>query len=156
VLRVSTQKPWNRDAFFAWLEGRPGKPGVMAQKSIPHVQQLAEMAGMHPSTLSRWRKGSRPTVDKLTAVARVLGVKRRDILLVAGLLDEADLTTVEGRPESEELSAEERAAVAMIEASGLSAPLKKRLIADHLEEARRAREERERQLRSKIELLETT
>lgn len=157
LVRVITQsaKRWNREEFFAWLES--GETNALSRAEIPHVGRLAELAGISPSTISKWRSGKmRPTVATLTAIARVLNVKRRDILLVAGLLDEADLTTVEGQREDEELSAEEREVIAKVNASGLSASQKKIVIADQLAEIRRDREERSRRLDSTIHMLETT
>ena len=155
MVRVITPKPWKREEFFRWLEGAPGEPGALTKAKIAHVGALAEAAGISPSTISKWRNNKqRPTVDKLTALAVVLGVARRDVLLIAGLLDEADMSTVAPASDNQELSADERRAVALIQGSNLSDAQKKRLIADHLDGLRRAREEVERQTRSTIALLE--
>jgi transcriptional regulator with XRE-family HTH domain len=157
VLRVITPKPWNRDDFFAWLEGRGGQPGALARAHFAHVGALAEAARISPSTISKWKNDKqRPTVDKLTAIANALQVPRRDVLLIAGLLDEDDI----GRPtparlgEDHEPSADERKAIATIRASNLAKPLQDMLIKQELERLRLLREQAEAQLQQTIKNME--
>lgn len=87
-VRVRTQRPWRREKFFTYLE----QEIAQADPPIPHVTRLAEMAGISPSTISNWKTGKqRPTLDKLTAIARVLGKPRREVWLQAGLVDANDV-----------------------------------------------------------------
>jgi transcriptional regulator with XRE-family HTH domain len=149
VLRVITPKPWNREAFFRWLEGTQGRPGAMARANFAHVGALAEAAGISPSTISKWKNDKqRPTVDKLTAIANTLQVPRRNVLVIAGLLDEADVGPA--TREDHEPSAEDRRAIGLIQASKLSEPAKKMLIEQYLAERRQA----EANLRKTIGMME--
>lgn len=87
-MRVRTQKLWRRDEFFRYLELEIG----YAQPPIPHVTRLAELAGLSPSTISNWKTGKqRPTLDKLAAIANVLGKPRRELWLQAGLVEAGDV-----------------------------------------------------------------
>ena len=91
-MRVRTQRPWRREAFFRYLE----REIAHAQPPIPHVTRLAELAGLSPSTISNWKTGKqRPTLDKLTAIADVLGKPRRELWLQAGLVAGDDVNTEE-------------------------------------------------------------
>ncbi|GAA1395302.1 helix-turn-helix domain-containing protein [Catellatospora coxensis] len=155
---MDTNDDWPREEWFAWFDR------LVEDSEYPNEYQLARAAKVSHSAISNWRGGrQRPSTVSLRKLAGKLNVGEHEMLSRAGDPN-ANISVALPAPAigsyahgtQVELSAEERAAVAMIEASGLSAPLKKRLIEDHLEESRRAREERERQLRSKIDLLETT
>lgn len=145
LVRVRTPRPWNKERFFDWLLTEMSR----ANPSIPHLGRLAELAGLHPSTLSNWKTGKqRPTLDKLSAIADVLGKPRRDVWLIAGLVETEDVESA-GRAET----AEEQWGEMLIRSSNLSEAAKERLLAVHREDMRRQRAEAERQLREKIELL---
>lgn len=152
VLRVITPKPWNREDFFRWLEGTGGRPGALARANFAHVGALAEAAGISPSTISKWKNDKqRPTVDKLTAIANTLRVPRRNVLVIAGLLDEADVgPTGPTRGDDHEPSAEERRAIALIRASKLTEQAKDMLIERYISERRQA----EANLRKTIGMME--
>lgn len=91
-VRVRTQRPWRREEFFRYLEREIAR----AQPPIPHVTRLAELAGLSPSTLSNWKTGKqRPTLDRLTAIANVLGKPRRELWLEAGLVAGDDVNAEE-------------------------------------------------------------
>lgn len=150
---MSVPKPnsWNRAEFFAWLDRAIGE----AQPPIPDMATLAALSGISHSTLSTWRSGKyRPTQDKLTLIANVLKKPRRDVWLIAGLVDADDVVGSTPIQDGHEPTADERRAIALIQQSKLSDVLKRRLIADHLEEMRRAREAVDRSTQSKIAMLE--
>lgn len=87
-VRVGTQRPWRREAFFRYLE----REIAQADPPIPHLTRLAELAGLSPSTISYWKSGKqRPTLDKLAAIAKVLGKHRRELWLEAGLVEAGDI-----------------------------------------------------------------
>lgn len=91
-VRVRTQRPWRREEFFRYLEREIAR----ARPPIPHVTRLAELAGLSPSTVSNWKNGKqRPTLDKLTAIAQVLGKPRSELWVEAGLVAGADVNADE-------------------------------------------------------------
>lgn len=161
LVSVRTSKPWNRIEFFVWLDS------VLSTSTIPHVSRLAEEADISPSTISNWKTGKqRPTLDKLEAIANVLGVPRSVVWAKAGLLGDDDLSAAAvnlsesvGISDSvtgivTEASADDRMAIAQIRASKLSKPMQDRLIADHLDAVREAREAHLRRLQKQIDMLE--
>jgi transcriptional regulator with XRE-family HTH domain len=145
-LSVRKSNGWNREEFFAWLD----RAIAEAQPPIPDMAALAALSGISHSTLSTWRSGKyRPTQDKLTLIANVLKKPRRDVWLMAGLVDAADV----GGPairDDHEPTAEDRRAIQMIRDSKLSEPAKKMLIERYLEKVRRA----ERELREDLRVFE--
>lgn len=142
VVRMRTQEPraWNREGFFRWLDRRI----TQIKPPIVDMQSLAGLSGVSHSALSNWRKGKyRPSLDSLSLLAGPLQVNRETVWAEAGILPE-----IEAAP-----SAEEQWGEMMIRSSNLSDAAKERLLAVHREDMRRQREEAERQLREKIDLL---
>jgi transcriptional regulator with XRE-family HTH domain len=144
VVRMRTQepprKPWNREGFFGWLDRRI----TQVNPSIPDMQTLAALSGVSHSALSNWRKGKyRPSLDSLSMLAEPLQVAKETVWAEAGIVPELEAPT----------TAEERWGEMMIRSSSLSDAAKERLLALHREDMRRQREEAERQLRAKIDLL---
>lgn len=144
LVRMRTQepapKPWKREAFFRWLDRRISQ----VDPPIPDMQTLANLSGVSHSALSNWRKGKyRPSLDSLSLLAGPLQVTKEAVWAEAGIVPDLDPAP----------TAEEQWGEMMIRSSSLSDAAKERLLASHREEMRRTRDEVERRLREKIDLL---
>ncbi len=148
VLSVRTPRPWNREDFFAWLE-------VAMRETTPpiaHHGELADRAGISPSTISNWKNNKqRPTMATLNPIADALGVPRRNVWLIAGILDDPEARL---EAPNHEPSAADRWGVDIINQSKVSATTKQRLITVFLEGEKRRREETRLQLIQSIELIQ--
>jgi transcriptional regulator with XRE-family HTH domain len=124
VVRVRTRREWNREAFFAWLDAARRN----ANPPIPHDGALAERAGISHSTISNWRNGKqRPTTEKLTVIAEVLGVPARDLWVRAGLVapDQVGMADI---PSAADLPPEDEESIRLIMASDAPADVKDELV----------------------------
>jgi transcriptional regulator with XRE-family HTH domain len=161
LVRVNTPEridKWaKRQSFFTdWYDPWRDAAG------IKNDSEVARRAGMSHSSISSWRGGrQRPTAQSLADVAAVLGRPAPEAWEAAGIkvvTGKASLEVGFGATAAGtviEPSAEDRAAIARIRASKLSKPLQDRLIKEHLDAAREAREAQLRQLQRQIAMLES-
>lgn len=143
LVRMRTQLGgWNREAFFAWLDQRI----KVVNPPIPDMQTLADMSKISHSALSNWRSGKyKPSLESLAALAPVLKVAKEYIWARAGLVS-GDLR--------EMITEEDHAGLDVIETSNLDRDAKDKLKVMYLARIIRDREERMRQLREQIDLLD--
>jgi len=145
VVNVATSKPWKREEFFAWLDRE-----IAVRGDIRHVGDLAEQAGLHPSTLSNWRTGKvRPSPDKLALLAPILGVPARELWARAGVLE---LTDADLGPNNLNRTAAGDWYVDMVERANLPRATKDQLIQRRRGELAAERQRAEEQIKLMEEL----
>lgn len=58
--------------------------------------QIARALNVSPSTVGRWRRGSRPSVQELVTISRAFGVGLEPLLVISGLVERSELSN--GQP----------------------------------------------------------
>lgn len=69
---------------------------------------VARALGVSPSTVGRWRRGSRPSVQELVTISRVFNVHLEALLVLAGLVERDEVGRAEPPPPPKSFSAAER------------------------------------------------
>ncbi|XVQ85865.1 helix-turn-helix domain-containing protein [Microbispora siamensis] len=75
---MSSKSGTDVTAFSNWLSQMSRAMGY------PTDASLAEALGISPSTILRWRRGSRPSIGHLVSLSNVLGVRLEGLLALAG------------------------------------------------------------------------
>lgn len=75
---MSSSSTSEETSFSSWLTQMARAMGY------PTDASLAEAIGLSPSTILRWRRGSRPSVEHLARLSNILGVRLEGLLALAG------------------------------------------------------------------------
>lgn len=67
-------------------EGWPGYLERTLTERRTSAAELARAAGLDPSVVARWRKGSEPSIENLRRIGRVLGVPLLELMVRARLV----------------------------------------------------------------------
>lgn len=78
---MSSKSATGETAFSPWLSQMSRAMGY------PTDTSLAEALGISPSTILRWRRGSKPSVTHLVTLSQILGVRLEGLLALAGHVD---------------------------------------------------------------------
>ncbi|MFF4701273.1 helix-turn-helix domain-containing protein [Streptomyces chattanoogensis] len=121
IERARTKSPEDRQKFAAWLRTRLVELGY--DLSTPRAggqADFARAAGISHPVISRTLRGTNsPTPDVLEAMAPVLKVPLRELLVRAGILTEDELPNGSWPPAGERPTPERLAAMAGIHDAGL-------------------------------------
>ncbi|MBB4699328.1 helix-turn-helix transcriptional regulator [Sphaerisporangium siamense] len=66
--------------FWSWLHTHAGGLGYRSEA------RLARALDVSPTTVMRWKRGAKPSIDQLLKIGEVLGVKLEPLLVLSGLV----------------------------------------------------------------------